>query len=158
MSDSSSAKQKARIFISYKHKIEPDQKVVDQVVQALEPFHTVFIDKKILPSLEWGKWIQDRIGESDFLIVFLTGQSVGSEMVRGEIELAHELAQKHDGRPRIIPVRLAFHEPFIYPLRAWLNHLQWAEWNSEADTLGLIEQLKQVIAGESEIFEPPQTK
>jgi hypothetical protein len=54
MSDSSSAKQ-ARIFISYKHKAEPDQTVVDYVILALEPHHTIFIDKKILPSLEWGK-------------------------------------------------------------------------------------------------------
>jgi len=43
---------RARIFISYKHKVEPDQSVVDQVVRALEPHHAMFIDKKILPALE----------------------------------------------------------------------------------------------------------
>jgi hypothetical protein len=48
-----------RVFISYKHKIEPDQSVVNQAVEALEPHHTIFIDKKILPGLEWEKWIQD---------------------------------------------------------------------------------------------------
>src|SRR4030095_12471111 len=93
----------ARVFISYIHKVEPDQSVVDQVVRALEPHHTVFIDKKILPGLEWGKWIHDRTSESDFLLVFLTAPSMESDMVRGEIQLAHELAQKEDGRPRIIP-------------------------------------------------------
>jgi len=153
MVDPPSAKR-ARIFISYKHKVEPDQSVVDNVVQTLEPHHTVFIDKKILPSLEWGKWIQDRISESDFLIVFLTAQSVGSEMVRAEIQLAYELAQKQGGRPRIIPVRLAYYEKFIYPLSAYLNHIQWAEWDSEADTPRLIDQLQQVIAEQSVIFTP----
>jgi hypothetical protein len=44
--------KQARVFISYRHKVEPDQSVVDQVVRALEPHHTVFIDKKILPALE----------------------------------------------------------------------------------------------------------
>jgi hypothetical protein len=44
--------ERARVFISYKHQIEPDQSVVDQVVLAPEPHHTVFIDKKILPALE----------------------------------------------------------------------------------------------------------
>ncbi len=41
-----------RVFISYKHKVEPDQSIVDQVVLAHKPHHTVFIDKKILPALE----------------------------------------------------------------------------------------------------------
>jgi AAA-like domain/TIR domain len=157
MSDSSSAEQ-ASIFISYKHKAEPDQTVVDHVILALEPHHTIFIDKKILPSLEWGKWIQERISESDFLIVFLTAQSARSEMVRAEIQLAHEMAQKGDGNPKIIPIRLAWYEDFDYPLSAYLNHIQWAEWDSEADTPRLIEQLRQAIAGQSVIFEPAQTR
>jgi hypothetical protein len=42
----------ARVFISYIHKVEPDQSVVDRVVRALEPHHNVFIDKKILRALE----------------------------------------------------------------------------------------------------------
>lgn len=158
MFDSSPAKKHARIFISYKHKVEPDQTIVDRVVEELEPQHIIFIDRKILPSLEWGKWIQDRISESDFLIVFLTAQSVCSEMVKAEIELAHSLAQKQGGRPKIIPVRLAFEDNFDYPLSAYLNHIQWAIWNSEADTSRLIEQLIQVIAGESEFFEPDRIK
>ncbi len=150
---------KRKIFISYKHKVEPDQSVVDRVVGALEQQqHTVFIDKKTLPGLEWGKWIQERIGESDYLIVFLTEPSVRSEMVKAEIELAHTLAQKPGGRPKIIPVRLAYHDEFDYPLSAYLNRIHWAEWDSEADTPRLIEQLKQAVAGQSVIFEPIQTR
>jgi hypothetical protein len=148
----------ARVFISYKHKVEPDQSVVDQVVEALEPHHAVFIDKKTLPGLEWGKWIQERIAESDFLIVFLTARSARSEMVKAEVELAHTLAQKPGGRPKIIPVRLAYYDDFDYPLSDYLNHIQWAEWDTEADTPRLIEQLQQSIAGQSVIFEPSQTK
>src|SRR5262245_44500586 len=147
---------RSHVFISYKHKVEPDQSVVDQVVRALEPHHTVFIDKKILPGLEWGKWIQDRISESDFLIVFLTSQSVGSEMVRAEIQLAHELAQKQDGRPRIIPVRLAYYENFIYPLSAYLDDRRWIEWESDAATPRLIDQLRQALADQS-LATPPVT-
>jgi hypothetical protein len=51
MLDSLSTEQ-ARVFIGYKHKAEPDRSVADQVVLALEPHHTVFIDRKILPALE----------------------------------------------------------------------------------------------------------
>jgi hypothetical protein len=44
--------EQACVFISYKHKVEPDQSVADQVVLALKLHHTVFIDKKIPPVLE----------------------------------------------------------------------------------------------------------
>src|SRR5262249_45890758 len=94
------------------------------------------------------------ISESDFLIVFLTKQSMSSEMVKEEIHLAHELAQKQNGRPKIIPVRLAFYDDYSYPLGAYLGHLQWPNWDSEADTARLIDQLSQFIDGTSEIFEP----
>jgi hypothetical protein len=47
--------ERARVFIRYKHKVEPDQSVVDQVVRALEPHRAVFIEKKILPGPEWRK-------------------------------------------------------------------------------------------------------
>ncbi len=46
---------RAPVFISYKHKVEPDHSVVDQAVRALETHHPVFIDKKILPAPERGK-------------------------------------------------------------------------------------------------------
>jgi hypothetical protein len=58
MIDSPSAQRK--IFISYKHKVEPDRSVVDWVVSALElQRHIVFIDKEIMPGDEWGKWIRE---------------------------------------------------------------------------------------------------
>jgi hypothetical protein len=44
--------ERARDFISYEHKVEPDQSVVYQVLRAHEPHHPLFIDKKILPALE----------------------------------------------------------------------------------------------------------
>jgi hypothetical protein len=44
--------ERARVFISYKCQIEPDQSVVDRAAGALEPHYPVFIDKKILPALE----------------------------------------------------------------------------------------------------------
>jgi len=44
--------EQARVFISCKHKVEPDQLFADQVVLALKPRHTGFIDKKILFALE----------------------------------------------------------------------------------------------------------
>ena len=47
--------ERARVFISYKHKVEPDRSVVDQVVRALEPHLAVYVENKILPDPEWIK-------------------------------------------------------------------------------------------------------
>ena len=68
-------------------------------------------------------------------------------MVRGEIELAHQLAQVQ-GAPRILPIRLGYREPFAYPLSEYLNGINWAFWDSLADTDRLIDELRQAIAGE----------
>ena len=110
--------EQARVFISYKHKVEPDQSVFDQVVRALEQHHTVFIGKKLLPCLEWGKWIHARICKSDFLIVFGAAQSIESDRATAEIQSAHEAAQKEDERPRNPPASQACYDKFIYPLSA----------------------------------------
>ena len=68
-------------------------------------------------------------------------------MVLGEIETAHHLSKKQ-GRPTILPIRLNYRDPFVYPLSAYLNEINWAFWDSPADTDRLIEELRQAIAGE----------
>jgi hypothetical protein len=67
-------------------------------------------------------------------------------MVIAEIETAHHHGKSH-GKPSILPVRLNFHEPLVYPLSAYLNPLQWALWDKDADTPKLIAELKQAISG-----------
>ena len=72
-------------------------------------------------------------------------------MVEHEVELAHRFAQAAEsgGYPRIFPVRVAYRQPFQYPLGAYLNPLNWAMWDGEEDTAGLIEELLRAIAGQS---------
>lgn len=68
-------------------------------------------------------------------------------MVEWEIRKAHELAQVRGGYPAIMPVRLAYREPFQYPLNAYLDTINWAFWQGEADTSRLIGELIEAIAG-----------
>jgi hypothetical protein len=69
-------------------------------------------------------------------------------MVKGEIETAHHLAKEQAGRPVILPVRLAYREPFVYPLSAYLNGINWAFWEQPSDTPRLLAELMQAIAGQ----------
>ena len=136
----------AKIFISYKRNTEPDTPVATAVYEALRVDHEVFIDTTIQVGQKWAEEIQQAIKDSDYLISFLSGSSVHSEMVVAEIETAHHHEKAH-GKPVILPVRLDFKEPLVYPLSAYLNPLQWAVWNNDKDTPKLIEELKQAISG-----------
>src|SRR5258705_9714738 len=105
----------AKIFISYKRNLEPDTPVATAVYEALQQEHNVFIDTSIQVGEKWAERIQKAIKESDYLITFLSEHSVNSEMVIAEIEAAHQLGKAH-GKPSILPVRLNFNEPMVYPL------------------------------------------
>jgi hypothetical protein len=136
----------SHIFISYKRGVEPDEPVALAVYHALSQHHEVFIDQTMLVGTHWAERIEAELRRSDFLITFLTPNSINSEMVKGEIETAHHLG-KQQGRPAILPVRLAYRDPFVYPLSAYLNGINWAFWDNPTDTPRLIQELLQAIAG-----------
>jgi hypothetical protein len=138
---------RARLFISYKRNVEPDEPVALEVYEVLRHHHHVFIDQTMPVGTNWAKCIETELRQADFLITFLSGVSIHSEMVVGEIETAHHLAKEQGGRPAILPVRLAYREPFQYPLSAYLNPINWALWQSHEDTPRLIAELRQAISG-----------
>jgi hypothetical protein len=104
------------------------------------------MDTTIQVGEKWAERIQTAIKESDYLIIFLSENSVHSEMVIAEIETAHHHG-KANGKPAILPVRLAYTEPLVYPISAYLNPLQWALWDNESDTPSLIAELLNAVSG-----------
>ncbi|MBT9312072.1 AAA-like domain-containing protein [Leptothoe kymatousa] len=139
--------QKKRVFISYKRNVATDEGIALQLHAALQQNSSVFIDQQMLVGTRWVEQIEKEIRQADALIVLLSAQSVHSEMVLQELELAHKIAEDNGGKPRILPVRLGYREPFQHPLSVYLNPINWALWDSEADTPGLIAELEQAIAG-----------
>ncbi|HET9704875.1 MAG TPA: AAA-like domain-containing protein [Vicinamibacterales bacterium] len=138
----------ARIFLSYKRNVEPDQSLARDVVASLsEAGHSVFIDQRLTVGQSWAEEIEKQVRQSDYLIVLLTAESSRSEMVRGEIELARHHAATN-ASPRILPVRLAFHGPLPYPLNAYLDKVQYAFWSGAVDTPRLLSELRDVLAGD----------
>ncbi|MEH2067256.1 MAG: AAA-like domain-containing protein [Nostoc sp.] len=135
-----------RIFISYKRNVRPDEQVASQVFQALSQQHKVFIDQTMSIGTRWAERIEAEIHQADFVITFLSASSTQSEMVVAEIETAHHLAKSQQGRPVILPVRLAYQEPLLYPLSAYLNGINWAFWKDAEDTPRLIDELLQAVS------------
>lgn len=135
------------IFLSYKRNITPDEPLALQLFERLAKHHRVFIDQNMVVGTSWAERIEAELKRGDFLIILLSAQSVNSEMVKAEVETAHRLALEQDGRPRILPVRLDYRDPFPYPLNVYLDPINWAHWRSEEDTPGLIAELMTAIAG-----------
>jgi hypothetical protein len=136
-----------RIFLSYKRGVEPDEPVALDIYQALSSQHQVFIDQTMPVGTPWVEEIKNEITQADVLIVLLSATALQSEMVQQEIELAHEAAEQRHGLPKIFPVRLAHTAPFPYPLNQTLDPLQWAFWETPADTPQLIAELQSALAG-----------
>jgi hypothetical protein len=148
MATPSPAPAPAKIFISYKRNVEPDHSLAGRVFEALrQQGHEVFIDRTLTVGQQWAKEIETRVRASDCLIVFLTAASSASAMVKGEIEMALDQAAKNAGTPRILPVRLAYAGPLPYPLNAWLDPLQYALWQGDADTPHLVQELATAVTG-----------
>src|SRR5436305_2864606 len=109
----------ARVFISYKRDAEPDVAVVHTVIKGLETRgHKVFVDTALRPGQRWDRELETQIRQSDFVFVFISSASTDSELVRGEIEIARDQAGKLQGKPSIVPIRVAYASTLPYPLNA----------------------------------------
>jgi hypothetical protein len=144
---SASPKGRSRIFISYKRDTQMDEPLALHLYEVLGQQHEVFIDQQMVVGMEWRERIQAELEACDFLVPLLSEESVHSEMVEYEISAAHHLNRSRAGKPRILPIRVAYLEPFAYPLNAYLNHLNWAVWDSESDTVRLVDELLMAISG-----------
>jgi len=144
----------ARIFLSYKRNVEPDQPLALKVMQSLSSQgHDVFIDQVLTVGQEWAREIEQQVRQADYLVVFLSAASSHSEMVKGEIEIARDQAAKSGGKPRVLPVRVEFDSSLPYPLNAYLDKIQYVHWRDESDTVKLLQQLEAALSG-STTFEP----
>jgi hypothetical protein len=138
--------RRPRVFLSYSH-ADPDESVVRALADALGQSYDIFFDQMITPSEIWAKRIEREVRASDWLIVLLSKCSCESEMVLGEIELARDEASRSGGRPRILPVRVAFDSPLPYPLGPYLNQIQHACWDRKTGMGGLMEQVLATLSG-----------
>ncbi|MGH8553872.1 MAG: TIR domain-containing protein, partial [Methylococcales bacterium] len=83
-----------RIFISYRH-VKPDEDLALALERLLiADGCQVFVDRRMLPGTEWAAEIDRQLRAAEFFVVFLSAESIRSDMVRQEIMLAHELKQQ----------------------------------------------------------------
>lgn len=139
--------RKPRLFLSYKPDVAADAAVALAVYQALSADFDIFIDRNTSVDAGWAEDIERELSRADFLITFLSATAIQSEMIAAEIAKAHQLGQNAGGRPVILAVRLAYREPFPYPLSTYLSPANWDFWQSDQDTPRLIQSLRQAVSG-----------
>lgn len=122
-----------RFFISYRRRAQDDARLAKLLVDELRAAgHDVFIDVDIPIGTDWSAEITRRIQWCDYLVVLLSEDSFDSEMVQGEIRLAHHY-RRDDGSPYIFPIRIRYEGALDYELTSYIGRLQHILWKDAAD-------------------------
>jgi hypothetical protein len=144
-----------RVFISYRRRARHDAELAGYLHDELaRAGHEVFIDKGMKVGIDWSAEITRRIDWCEFLIVLLSEDAIGSEMVQEEVRLAHH-RRKQDGTPVILPVRVGYEGELGYELGAYLRRLQYVRWDRPGDGRLVLERLLGSL-GSSDVFISPE--
>ncbi len=143
-----SSVQSAHLFICYKRNTDPDEQLALYLYNILtDQGHEVFIDQSMRTGAAWLEEIDQQIRTSDFLVVLLSEESADSEMVQSEIQRAYEYRQLQ-GRPHILPVRIAYEEMLPYTVSAFLKPLQYIAWNDPDDNQRVAQSILATVTGQ----------
>src|SRR5205085_1314272 len=103
--------------------------------------YEIFWDRDLKVGMQWAEEIGRRIREADAIIPLISEAAVRSEMLASELKMAREAAAEQGGRPRILPVRVCYGGPLPPDLAVILDPIEYASWESPADTERLIREL-----------------
>ena len=150
-----------RVVLLYKRQAQPDETLLQFLEDQLKQRQfSVFIDRHLTLGVEWAKEIERQIRTADAVVPLLSATSAASEMMGFEIEIAHETAQTQQGRPRLLPVRVAYPDPLPEPLASVLDPIQYFLWQSAQDNEQLLQHLLDAIQRlprpESKADKPPK--
>jgi AAA-like domain/TIR domain len=113
----------ADVFVCYRH-VNPDELLAAELATYLDA-HGVscFIDSSIGIGMLWVNEIEKQVRSCKSLVVLLSSDSIRSEMLRREVQLAHQWGK------RLLPIRVGYSGALPYDLAAYLDHIQYLVWN-----------------------------
>jgi hypothetical protein len=136
-----------RLVILYKRRAEPDGQLLKMLESGLTAAgHRVFVDRHLSMGVEWARGVESEIRTADAVVVLLSRVSVTSETLMYEVEIAAKAAQEHDGKPRLLPVRLGFEDPLPPELATHLERLQYVLWQGPDDDSALYDGVVKALA------------
>lgn len=140
------AARRMNVAIGYKRHATNDEHVMNALLKGLtNAGHKVFVDLNLEVGVKWADAIRAKIRDSDAMIVLLSERAVGSEMVEAEIVEANQYQQAQAGKPRLLPVRIAFDEPLPPPFGAILDGLQFVRWDGPHDDVKVVGEILRAL-------------
>ncbi len=131
-----------KVALLYKRNQRVDGYLLDLLERELAAHGcTLFIDRHLSVGVEWAREIERQVCDADAVIPLLSEAALHSEMLEYELQTAYREAQKHGGKPRILPVRIAYTGPLPESLATILDPLQYTLWNSSDDDTRLVAEL-----------------
>jgi serine/threonine protein kinase len=131
-----------RVSILYKSGAAPDAHLLQWLEKELKQRGCeVCYDQRSSIGMEWARTIESQIHQADAVIVLLSPASVSSEMIAYEVEIAYQAAQQHQGRPRLLPIRIQPLTSLPSSLAGLLDPLPYLLWDSPADDERLLQEL-----------------
>ena len=138
-----------RVALLYKRNAQPDEHVLRLLERELQAHgYKVFIDRHLSIGVEWAKEIERQVRTADAVVPLLSAASAQSEMLAYEVQIAHEAAQQHEGRPRILPVRVNFEGALPDPLGSILAPIQYFLWGGPQNDETLVAELLRALRRE----------
>ncbi len=146
-----------QLAILYKRNAQPDEAVTQWLEDQLNAQgHQVFVDRHMQKGTEWMLEIEKRIRASDAVIPLISAASASSEMMEWEVETAHGAADEQKGKPRLLPVRLAYEGALSEPMGGILHSAPQLEWKEPQDNARLVSQLAASLRNPAPMLKEPE--
>ena len=143
------------VFLSYRRHAGPDEELVGMLERELSRRgHKVYFDRHLRIGKDWPSEIEKMVRQADVVIPLLSAASVQSEMLTWEVQEAYDEGQRRGGRPRLLPVRVAYEGPLSPELSPLLDRLQYFLWNGPYDNARLVDDLIDAFHGPRRIKPP----
>ena len=139
-----------KVCLLYKRGISSDERLLALLETNLRGLgHSVFIDRHLAIGVAWAQEIEKQIRESDAVIPLLSEASIHSEMLTYEVQVAYAATKQGPGKPRLLPVRVAYEGPLPHDLAGPLERLQYFLWQKPEDDSRLVEQVAAAVSAPS---------
>ncbi|MGD0840857.1 MAG: AAA-like domain-containing protein [Candidatus Acidiferrales bacterium] len=145
------------LAILYKRNAQPDEALTQWLENQLNAAgHQVFVDRHTQKGTEWLLEVEKQIRASDAVIPLISAASASSEMLAWEVETAHGAADQQKGKPRLLPVRLAYGDALEEPLGGILNAAPQLAWQEPQDNARLASELEASLRGPAPVLKEPE--